>query len=375
MFATLRDHGIDESYISLLQLLYAGQTGSVNGSKSFSIERGIKQGDCLSAIIFNCVMDIAFAKWKLKLRHHGLFIGTGLERLTNTRYADDILLYAKSLSELTEMMELLIDELKQVGLQLNTKKTKILHTDIADDDHDVDFIDISGEFVSILHGGEFHRYLGRFLCLSQENRLDIEFKHRKQQGWFSFQKHRKCLLNKHISLKRRLHYFDVCITPCVLVALTSFPMLRSQLEALDILQRKILRRIVGWRSLPDESWEATMSRMKRRLEHGQMLYYCEPWSIRFARAQWRYINHILHGPLLLWARTLCKYNWNPHRDHAADALPHRGQGRPRMRWDDNIHRFCHSKWPHLQDYHWFDLLIDVEMKDLEDEFIIFICAT
>ena len=46
------------------------------------------------------------------------------ERLTNTRYADDILLYAKSLEELQEMLGLLHDELAAVGLQMHEVKRK-----------------------------------------------------------------------------------------------------------------------------------------------------------------------------------------------------------------------------------------------------------
>ena len=50
------------------------------------------------------------------------------EKLTNTRYANIVLLYAKSLHELQSMVKLLIMELKNVGLHLNADKTKILHS-------------------------------------------------------------------------------------------------------------------------------------------------------------------------------------------------------------------------------------------------------
>ena len=69
----------------------------------------------LSAILFNSVLDLAFERWKLKLKDEGLFIAQGMPRLTNTRYADDILIYAKSLEELVHMTELLISELRSVG--------------------------------------------------------------------------------------------------------------------------------------------------------------------------------------------------------------------------------------------------------------------
>ena len=40
----------------------------------------------------------------------------GLERLTNARYVDDVLLYAKSLAELEGMTEALNEELAAVGI-------------------------------------------------------------------------------------------------------------------------------------------------------------------------------------------------------------------------------------------------------------------
>ena len=165
----------------MLQLLYAHQRGSVYDSKEFDIQRGVKQGDTLSAILFNCVLDLAFKKWKLRLTNEGLFTGFGLERLTNTRYADDILLYAKSLRELDIMTTYLIEELSHVGPQLNANKTRILHTEVQDEGFDLGYIDIADDFIQILEPHECHRYLGRRVTLSASNRVDIEFKYRKSQ--------------------------------------------------------------------------------------------------------------------------------------------------------------------------------------------------
>ena len=108
--------------------------------------------------------------------------------MTNTRYADDILLYARSLEELQRMAELLIVELKFVGLELNASKTKILHADSGNADVIFDVAEIDGAFVEILHGEAFHRYLGRRINLSAA-RYDIEFNDRKQQAWFAFKSH------------------------------------------------------------------------------------------------------------------------------------------------------------------------------------------
>ena len=53
LFAALREQEVPEAYIQLLSALYANQKGCVNGSYLFSILRGVKQGDVLSAILFN----------------------------------------------------------------------------------------------------------------------------------------------------------------------------------------------------------------------------------------------------------------------------------------------------------------------------------
>ena len=67
LFDSLHLHGVGDGYITLLKLLYTNQHGSVNGSSSFPILRGVKQGDVLSAILFNCVLDIVFGRWKIRL--------------------------------------------------------------------------------------------------------------------------------------------------------------------------------------------------------------------------------------------------------------------------------------------------------------------
>ena len=60
-------------------------------------------------------------KWTLKLRHHGVDIGAD-ERLTNVRYADDLMLCAVSCEDMVYMIETLMVELQCMGLQLNASK-------------------------------------------------------------------------------------------------------------------------------------------------------------------------------------------------------------------------------------------------------------
>ena len=52
--------------------------------------------------------------WKNRLFIGGINIGH-VERLTNIRFADDVMLYSKAESELVYMLETLSQELRKVG--------------------------------------------------------------------------------------------------------------------------------------------------------------------------------------------------------------------------------------------------------------------
>ena len=157
LMQSLRSKGLPEEYISLLTILYADQKGVVNHSSEFLIQRGVKQGDTLSAILFNCILDMAFDLWLASLTHEDIFIAHGLSRLTNIRYTDDILLYAKSLDELVSMAEGLLHEMKKIGLSLNGKNTKVLRCFPSDEDSSINVIEIFGELIKILNKEDSHR--------------------------------------------------------------------------------------------------------------------------------------------------------------------------------------------------------------------------
>ena len=61
-FDALRQHDIPDEYVNLVMMLYSKQTGVVHNSKGFHIQKGVKQGDVLSAIFFNCLLDVVFER-------------------------------------------------------------------------------------------------------------------------------------------------------------------------------------------------------------------------------------------------------------------------------------------------------------------------
>ena len=66
-FDALLQEGVRQCYCTLLWKFYKGQTGSVHGNEGFNIERGVKQGDVISPILFKAGLEHAMRKWKAKL--------------------------------------------------------------------------------------------------------------------------------------------------------------------------------------------------------------------------------------------------------------------------------------------------------------------
>ena len=122
LFRALR-YQMDEEYVKLVERLYENQFGNV-GNYRFPITRGVRQGDILSPLLFNAVLEHLMRKWKRRLHSHGFCLhpDNEHERLRNIRYADDILLFGKCLAEVVTMLELLVEVLVEYGLNLNVQK-------------------------------------------------------------------------------------------------------------------------------------------------------------------------------------------------------------------------------------------------------------
>ena len=144
LFDAMRVQGVPHAYLKLLASLYHDHVGLVQGRK-FPIKRGVKQGDVLSPLLFNAGLEYAMRKWKLRVQHCGLHCADD-ELLTNVHYADGLILYARSDTDLASMVESLVEEWAAVGLHFNTSKTKFLTTQNLKEPM---FLDIGGDMIEV----------------------------------------------------------------------------------------------------------------------------------------------------------------------------------------------------------------------------------
>jgi hypothetical protein len=90
----------------------------------FRTKRGVRQGDPISPKLFTCLLEIIFRKLNWNRKRVGINING--RRLSNLRFADDIVIFAKSTTELQEMMTELNTRSKEMGLLMNQTNTKII---------------------------------------------------------------------------------------------------------------------------------------------------------------------------------------------------------------------------------------------------------
>ena len=100
IWTALAEQGVPHTYIDVLRRLYTGQTGKVKCdrlSKAFDIQRGTRQGDPISPVLFNACLEHIMRKLKKKWlsKSWGLQVGRS-EPLLNLRFADDLLLIGRS---------------------------------------------------------------------------------------------------------------------------------------------------------------------------------------------------------------------------------------------------------------------------------------
>ena len=216
-------------------------------SRCFALERGVKQGDPLSSLLFNAVLEQLFQQLKANWSHknYGVQLGhTSTTILTNIRFADDVMLVASTLPQLTTMLTQLRQQAKQYGLELHPDKTKILTNLSKRRGRDArTSVDVDGEPVSILHYHQYVKYLGRKVCFDEYHKTELD--NRIASAWGKFHLLRHELTSKHYPLNSRLKLFNSTITPTVMYGSAAWTMNKNMETTLQRAQRRMLRLIIG----------------------------------------------------------------------------------------------------------------------------------
>jgi hypothetical protein len=122
----LKETGIDWRERKLISNLYMAQSVKVRlnrgKTRSVNIGRGVKQGCCLSPILFNLSSE-----YLTKEALEGLGdLKIGRQIIHTVKYADDLVLLAKEEKVLQDMIDKLTEIGRCYGMEMNVEKTKVM---------------------------------------------------------------------------------------------------------------------------------------------------------------------------------------------------------------------------------------------------------
>ena len=211
-------------------------------SDAFPIKRGTKQGDPLSSLLFNTVLQYSLEndlkKWQENEK--GIKLSDNTEDcLTNLRFADDVLLFSTSLEKLRDMLCEFKTSTEAEGLGIHPDKTKILSNQ---DKMKSKKITVDNIKIEVLATGDSARSLGQKITFEEQETEEI--KNRLKAAWAAFHKYRQELTSKDYRLCHRLRLFGMVITPTLTYASGTWTLTLKHEKMIKTAQRKMLRLIV-----------------------------------------------------------------------------------------------------------------------------------
>ena len=224
IWKALKSCGINHEYISLLKKFYKDQNASVQTdveSNMFEIKKGTKQGDPLSSLLINTVLQKSLKdvtkRWQKKNRNGNL-----PERLRprlphkpevrRRRAFFRCLQRSASKKCCTTMRKVQ----KKWDSGYTQKRRKFSATEAALAQTRKKKCKSMTLKIEILTRKESLKYSGQLITFQQQETTEI--KNRIRAAWATFHKYKQELTSKNYMLKHRLRLFDAAITPTICCA-------------------------------------------------------------------------------------------------------------------------------------------------------------
>ena len=278
-------------------------------TEPFEVNNGLKQGCALSTLLFNLVLE-----WVMRQtpERNGIHLGDAVcDRLA---YADDIDFCGESLQDIDESLLHFRDSAKQVGLEINQQKTKIMKVTRHDK--------ILG---NIRCGNMELEAVDSFKCLGStvttENRVEEEVKLRIASAARCSWSMSKVLNSSILSRRTRLKAYRTIIRPILTYGCETWRLTKDLERKLEVFENGILRRICG------PVWDIELGQWRRR--HNRELREMTSMPL---------IISIIMAQRLRWAGHVARAEEDRLISLVTTRQPEgsRPPGRPCMRWSDNV---------------------------------------
>jgi hypothetical protein len=160
----LKRVNLDQKTINYLINNYENTTTRVTCGQTttgrIEFKRGVKQGDPISPIIFNILLDELITKLQEKIG-----IKWGERNLSCIAYADDIVLYAENMNDAKRLLKLCIEFFEKRGMFFNTNKSKTITLSTVPRKKKLyidteNKISIDGQYIEPIGPEQMMKYLG-----------------------------------------------------------------------------------------------------------------------------------------------------------------------------------------------------------------------
>ena len=243
-------------------------------SNPFETRKGLKQGDGLSCLLFNIVLEAIVRRTGIETS--GTIFRKSVQVLG---FADDLDMIARSLRQIEDLYVRLKTESRRVGMEINATKTKYMRGRGSKETNlnlpenitiDGDVIEVVDEFV----------YLGSLV--TADNNTSSEIKKRILAGNRAYYGLRKTLRSNKLRYKTKLTMYKTLIRPVVLYGHETWTMLAEDERALAVFERRVLRTIFGGVQTDDGSWRRRMNFELHRLLNEPPIVQ----QVRIGRLRW-----------------------------------------------------------------------------------------
>lgn len=171
LWTSLYKNGVSTTYVRAVKEFYSNCMSMVKiGNKvssEFLVTKGLRQGCTMAPTLFKIYLEEALGEWKRKCS--GMGIPVGGEIMYTLLFADDQVIVAGDMDDLSYMLRKLKDEYEKWGLKINMSKTEYLK--VGDDE--LEDIEIETEKIK---GCKTFKYLGVTLSCNGKSSDDINNK-------------------------------------------------------------------------------------------------------------------------------------------------------------------------------------------------------
>jgi len=239
LYNILSEFGIPMKLVRLIKMCLTETYSKVHVGKNlsdmFPIRNGLKQGDALSPLVFNFALEYAIRR--VQVNQDGLKLNGTHQLLV---YADDVNILGGSVHTVKENAEALTVASKEIGLEVNTDKTKYM---VMSQDQNAGQSHSMKSDNSFFERVEEFRYLGT--TLTNQNSIQEEIKSRLKSGNASYHSLQNLLSSSLLSKNLKFKIYRTIILPVVLYGCETWSLTLREERWLRVVENRVLWRIYG----------------------------------------------------------------------------------------------------------------------------------